>query len=114
MCLVASRSLYDILGVPETASFEEIKAAYRERIRRAHPDLGGSEEDARVINAAFEVLSDPERGSAYDRSRRSVWVMRCPLCDQLTSSEDDLLRHFQLHREELRRVRSSQGRSTFT
>jgi hypothetical protein len=34
--------------------------------------------------------------------------MRCPFCDELTSSEDDLLRHFQLHREELRRARSTQ------
>lgn len=60
---------YRILGVPRTASAEEIKRAYRKLAREYHPDrnkAAGSEDTFKRINEANEVLSDPEKRRAYD------------------------------------------------
>jgi molecular chaperone DnaJ len=61
---------YDVLGVPRNAPAATIRAAYRERARRHHPDraghAGGGEMAA--LNEAYRVLSDPARRSIYDRS----------------------------------------------
>ena len=62
---------YDILGVPRSASDEDIKRAYRNQVRFFHPDLfDGSEEVAKIktqqLNEAYEVLSDHAKRAAYD------------------------------------------------
>lgn len=59
--------LYDLLGVSSDASQEEIKKAYRRRARELHPDAGGDEERFKAVQAAYQVLGDPERRSRYDR-----------------------------------------------
>lgn len=59
---------YDTLGVASDASPDEIKQAYRRLAMKAHPDRGGSEEAFLPIQAAYEVLSDPERRDRYDRT----------------------------------------------
>lgn len=64
-------NLYDILGVPARADQEEVKNAYRKLARECHPDLNpdpAANDRMAEINAAFEVLSDPVRRSAYDAS----------------------------------------------
>jgi curved DNA-binding protein CbpA len=64
------RNLYRILHVQPEAPPEVIKAAWRALMStlRAHPDLGGDTDTAARLNAAYEVLSDPVRRAAYDRS----------------------------------------------
>ncbi len=68
---------YEVLGVGEAATLAEIRAAYREATRRAHPDRGGSHEAQVKVNLAFEVLSGGLR-SEHDafwharRARRST------------------------------------------
>ncbi|MCM2334010.1 MAG: DnaJ domain-containing protein, partial [Anaeromyxobacteraceae bacterium] len=64
------RDLYDILGVPRTASHEEIKKAYRRLAKQHHPDVNPgnkqAEERFKEASAAFEVLSDERRRKLYD------------------------------------------------
>jgi hypothetical protein len=64
------RNLYRILHVQPEAPVEVIRASYRTLMStlRAHPDLGGNVDAAARINAAYAVLTDPERRRAYDRS----------------------------------------------
>jgi molecular chaperone DnaJ len=61
---------YELLGVSRTADKEEIKRAYRRLARKYHPDVNkedGAEERFKEINRAYEVLSEPEMRSRYDR-----------------------------------------------
>lgn len=61
---------YDILGVSENASQEEIKKAYRKKAKKYHPDSKSSEKDEerfKKINEAYQVLSDPKKKQAYDQ-----------------------------------------------
>ena len=68
---------YEILQVHPRASQEMVKKAYRTLMGElgAHPDLGGDEERAKLINEAYAVLGDPELRRAYDNARgiRTIW-----------------------------------------
>ena len=58
-----AKSLYETLGVSESATQAEIKKAYRKLARKYHPDICKKpecEEKFKEINAAYEVLSDEE------------------------------------------------------
>jgi molecular chaperone DnaJ len=65
------RDYYDILGVDRTASADEIKRAFRRLAREHHPDVKQNDPQAdeqfKVINEAYQVLSDPRRRAHYDR-----------------------------------------------
>jgi curved DNA-binding protein CbpA len=66
------RDLYDILGLPEDASEETIKAVYRQLARAFHPDVNAEPsavEHFREITDAYVVLADPELRERYDRER---------------------------------------------
>ncbi|MGI0037334.1 MAG: DnaJ domain-containing protein, partial [Nitrososphaera sp.] len=65
------KGYYATLGVPEKASYHEIKRTYRKLARKYHPDRnrsGHAEEMIKMINAAFEVLSDSDKRSEYDKT----------------------------------------------
>lgn len=64
------KDYYAILGVPRTATPEEIKRAFRQKAREWHPDRNktpGAEERFKEINEANEVLGDPDKKSRYDQ-----------------------------------------------
>ena len=68
------RTHYEVLGVPSNATVEVIKAAYRRKIREAHPDAVGtnaSSVEVAAINEAWNVLSQSGRRALYDRSLSS-------------------------------------------
>jgi len=59
---------YKILGVSKTASPDEIKKAFRKLAHQHHPDKsGGDEKKFKEINAAYQVLSNPEKRQQYDQ-----------------------------------------------
>lgn len=58
---------YDVLGAPQTSTAAELKQAYRRALRTSHPDVGGSAEGFRVVQAAWAVLGDTARRAEYDR-----------------------------------------------
>lgn len=64
---------YEILGVARDVSDEDLKKAYRKLVLQYHPDRNPgdktAEEKIREINAAYEVVGDPEKRRAYDRLR---------------------------------------------
>ncbi|MBC2637404.1 MULTISPECIES: molecular chaperone DnaJ [unclassified Rhodococcus (in: high G+C Gram-positive bacteria)] len=68
------RDFYADLGVPSTASAEEIKRAYRKLARQLHPDANpgdaASGERFKSVSEAHAVLSDPATRTEYDRTRR--------------------------------------------
>ena len=66
------RDYYEILGIGRSASSEEIKKAFRALAMKHHPDRNPqskkeSEEKFKAISEAYEVLSDPDKKSAYDK-----------------------------------------------
>jgi curved DNA-binding protein len=69
---VKYRDYYEVLGVPRTATADDIKRAYRTLARKHHPDLQTSGERDKAaerfkeINEAYEVLSDAEKRAKYD------------------------------------------------
>ncbi|WP_251931173.1 DnaJ C-terminal domain-containing protein [Salinibacter ruber] len=69
-----TEDLYDVLGVDEDASQEEIKKTYRTLARKHHPDRNpddpNAEEKFKEIQKAYSVLSDEEKREQYDAQRR--------------------------------------------
>jgi DnaJ family protein A protein 2 len=58
--------LYGLLGLQRNASVDEVKKAYRKEALVKHPDRGGNKEEFQKMQAAYEVLSDPEKRAHYD------------------------------------------------
>jgi hypothetical protein len=61
------RDYYAILGIDGNASEDEIRRAYRAKARQLHPDVGGTSDEMKLLNEAYEVLSDPASRKAHDR-----------------------------------------------
>ncbi len=67
---MASTDYYKLLGVKRSSSEEEIRKAYRDLVRKHHPDVSKASDAAERFNEirqAYDVLSDAEKRKAYDR-----------------------------------------------
>ncbi len=66
-----ARDPYDVLGVPKSASADQIKQAYRKLSKELHPDKHkgdkAAEEKFKEVNKAYEILSDPQKKQAFDQ-----------------------------------------------
>jgi hypothetical protein len=70
------KDYYEVLGLPETATAEQIKRKYRTLVREYHTDVTDypkfwAEERVKAINTAYEVLGDETRRAAYDAQRQA-------------------------------------------
>ncbi len=63
--------LYDVLGVDSAASDDDIKKAYKKKMKQYHPDLNPdnpeAEEKMKEVNAAYDILSDADKKARYDQ-----------------------------------------------
>ena len=69
------RNYYEVLGVPSTASLNDIRNAYRKKALRYHPDRNvnpGAAERFKQINDVYQTLSDYQKRAEYDRNLRKT------------------------------------------
>ena len=67
-----AKNYYEILGVPKSASEDEIKRAYRKLAHQYHPDKNkGDDKKFKEINEAYQVLGNKEKRQQYDRFGRT-------------------------------------------
>ncbi|MFK7794892.1 MAG: DnaJ domain-containing protein [Gammaproteobacteria bacterium] len=68
------KNFYQILHVQQDAPSEVIRSTYRTMMQKLkmHPDLGGNQENAALINEAYSVLMDPNARADYDASLNEV------------------------------------------
>lgn len=68
--MATDRDYYDVMGVPKGASQDDIKKAYRELVKKYHPDLHKDDPQAprnmSDVNEAYDTLSDPAKRQQYD------------------------------------------------
>ncbi len=82
---------YATLGIDSTATLSDIKRAYRRLVRQYHPDAPGAPQATsllfRLVQEAYEVLSDPKERTRYDQARRRFFATQSsPLKLKVTPS----------------------------
>ena len=65
----AAASPYEVLGVSPSVTDEELRRAYRRKLRQSHPDVGGSPASFHAVQVAWERIGSPESRAAYDGAR---------------------------------------------
>jgi molecular chaperone DnaJ len=77
---MAKRDYYEVLGIEKSATEEDIKKAYRKLAIKYHPDKNpgdkAAEEKFKELGEAYEVLSEPQKRSAYDQYGHAAFDRR--------------------------------------
>lgn len=99
---------YAVLGVARGADETQIHAAYRDAVRRTHPDAGGSAAAFEAVQEAYEALRDPARRRAWDATAAPPPRPRARPADAATGSAssrmEDLLAESRRLEDEARRL----------
>jgi DnaJ-class molecular chaperone len=92
---------YDTLGVPESASLDEIKKAYRKLANQHHPDKGGDTNKFQQIQAAYDAIGDEQKRAQYNAERQGHGGFRFTVNGQdvgagsgMPHEMEDMLRNF--------------------
>lgn len=92
---------YEVLGVPRSASREEIRSSYRRLAKEQHPDHpGGSQEQFALLQEANAVLSDPNRRKKHDEDLDLAYAEDQLQGIDFSSLEDELAARRQQHESE--------------
>ncbi|KAF8406589.1 hypothetical protein HHK36_008677 [Tetracentron sinense] len=98
--IASSASLYQVLGIPMSATCQEIKAAYRRLARVCHPDVAtidrkdSSADEFKKIHAAYSTLIDPEKRADYDRK---LFRPKRPYCSSSSTVNSSSMAGFSGH-----------------
>jgi curved DNA-binding protein CbpA len=97
---------YAVLGVKRGASEAQIHAAYRDAVRRTHPDAGGSASAFEAVQQAYETLRDPAARAHVESERDPAPPPSAPPVDatQTRRRMDDLLEESRRLEDEARRL----------
>jgi molecular chaperone DnaJ len=68
---MSTQSYYEVLGVSETATQDEIKKAYRKKAVEHHPDKGGDEQVFKKISEAYDTIGDENKRRQYDAQKNN-------------------------------------------
>lgn len=71
---MSQENYYNILGVSETSSQDEIKKAYRQLAKDNHPDKGGDEDKFKKISVAYNILGDAGKRQQYDNQLKNPFA----------------------------------------
>jgi curved DNA-binding protein CbpA len=69
-----SANAYEVLGVAPTASHDDLRRAYRRRLRQTHPDTGGIAREFTAVQLAWEKVGTPAARALYDSGRSTPSV----------------------------------------
>ena len=92
---------YEVLGIPPEATDDDIRQAWRLRVKEAHPDTNGAtdaERTTKLINIAKDILLDKDKRLAFDL-RRAKWKKR----EEETKRQEEARRRNQRKRERITR-----------
>ena len=85
---------YQVLGVSENATGDEIKKAFRKLSMKHHPDKGGSESKFKEINEAYQTLGDPEKREMYKMKQKGFNPFGMNMAGMGDPNIDPILRMF--------------------
>lgn len=68
-----NENFYNVLGVSETATQDEIKKVYRKLAKENHPDAGGNEDTFKKISVAYDTIGDEQKRQQYDIQRKNAF-----------------------------------------
>lgn len=89
---------YEVLGVSRDASQDDVKSAFRKLARQYHPDVNPgkpeAEEKFKEVNAAYSILSDPEKRARFDRTGSAEDIPTDPFAGGMRMDFGDLFDAF--------------------